>query len=227
MVISFDEDVHMLCEATNDRQAIYRAIKSTKIATGTSLYEAVGLVMNERLRRIQGRKAIILFTDGVDTTSRRRNDADNLSDAQELDALIYPIRYDTFADVQSMKNGSGIPKYPPIIVNPIPKPGELPLPQTGSPSNKGTTVEEYQKAAEYLDQLAMRTGGRMYEASTLVNLADAYSKIASELREFYSLGYYPKEDRVSGRKTSIKVQVDQPGLVVRSREGYLVPKKAR
>ena len=227
MVISFDEDVHMLCEATNDRQAIYRAIKSTKIATGTSLYEAVGLVMNERLRRIQERKAIILFTDGVDTTSRRRNDADNLSDAQELDALIYPIRYDTFADVQSMKNGSGIPKYPPIIVNPIPKPGELPLPQTGSPSNKGTTVEEYQKAAEYLDQLAMRTGGRMYEASTLVNLADAYSKIASELREFYSLGYYPKEDRVSGRKTSIKVQVDQPGLVVRSREGYLVPKKAR
>ncbi len=229
MVISFDEEVHMLCEASNDRQAIYRAIKSTKIATGTSLYEAVGLVMNERLRRIQGRKAIILFTDGVDTTSRRSNDADNLSDAQELDALIYPIRYDTFADVQSMKNGSGIPKYPPIIVNPLPKPGELPfpLPQIGSPSSRGTTVEEYQKAAEYLDQLAVRTGGRIYEASTLVNLADAYSKIASELREFYSLGYYPKEDRVAGRKTSIKVHVDQPGLVVRTREGYLVPKKTK
>ena len=227
MVISFDEDVHMLCEATNDRQAIYRAIKSTKIATGTSLYEAVGLVMNERLRRIQGRKAIILFTDGVDTTSRHSNDADNLSDAQELDALIYTIRYDTFADVQSMKNGSGIPKLPPITVNPLPDGLPFPLPQTGSPNSRGTTVEEYQKAAEYLDQLAMRTGGRRYEASTLVNLADAYSKIASELREFYSLGYYPKEDRVAGKTTSIKVHVDQPGLVVRTREGYLVPKKIK
>jgi Ca-activated chloride channel family protein len=98
MVVSFDGDVHMLCEATDDRQWIYRAIKSTKINTGTSLYEAVDMVMNERLREIDGRKAIILFTDGVDTTSRRSNDWRNLSDAMELDALIYPVRYDTFAD---------------------------------------------------------------------------------------------------------------------------------
>ena len=52
-------------------QADLPAIRSTKIATGTSLYEAVDLVMNDRLRSIKGRKAIILFTDGVDTTSQR------------------------------------------------------------------------------------------------------------------------------------------------------------
>ena len=57
MVVSFDEDVHMLSEPTNDRAQIYRAIRSTRIATGTSLYEAVDLVMNERLKRIKGRKA--------------------------------------------------------------------------------------------------------------------------------------------------------------------------
>src|SRR6185295_1363973 len=91
MVVSFDEEVHMLCEATSDRKEIYRAIRSTKIATGTSLYEAVDLVMNHRLRSIEGRKAIILFTDGVDTTSRRANDFGNIDDARELDALIYPI----------------------------------------------------------------------------------------------------------------------------------------
>ena len=229
MVMSFDEEVHMLCEATNDRQAIYRAIKTTKIATGTSLYEAVGQVMNERLRRIDGRKAVILFTDGVDTTSRRTNDRDNLGDAMELDALIYPIRYDTFADVQKMKNGTGIPRPPPMQI-----PGQsggLSLPKIlsgiGTPSSKGTTAEEYDKAAEYLDQLALRTGGRIYQATTLTNLADAYSKIASELREFYSLGYYPKDDRVVGKKTSIKVRVDRDGLVVRTREGYIVPKKTK
>ncbi len=224
MVISFDAEVHMLCEATNDRNEIYRAIKSTKIATGTSLYEAVDLVINERLRQIEGRKAMILFSDGVDTTSRRSNDMRNLSDAMELDSLIYSIRYDTFADVQKMKSGS-ISTAPPPIRIPYPPDKDsrfpIPLPTVGTPGSQGTTPEEYQKAAEYLDQLAQRTGGRLYEASTLMNLSDAYSKIASELREFYSLSYYPREDRVSGRTANIKVRVDQPGVVVRSRETFI------
>ena len=231
MVISFDEEVHVLCDATNDRQTIYRAIKSTKIATGTSLYEAVSLAMNKKLRNIQGRKAIILFSDGVDTTSRQSTYNDNVSDSMELDALIYVVRYDTFADVQKMKNGSIIKKPPPIqipgqdnggILGTIMQSGGV-----GTPSSAGTSVEEYEKAKEYLDQLAFRTGGRLYEATTLTNLADAYSKIASELREFYSLGYYPKEDRTAGKKTSIKVKVDREGVVVRTRDGYIVPKKTK
>lgn len=226
MVISFDEEVHMLCEATSDRKVIYRAIKYTKIATGTSLYEAVDLVINDRLRQIEGRKAIILFTDGVDTTSKSSHDRDNLDDAMELDSLIYPIRYDTFADVQRMKNGTAIP-IPPPISNPLPQPGTFPLPfpipgsGVGTPNSQGTTVEEYKRAEEYLDQLALRTGGRLYQASTIGNLTDAYSRIASELREFYSIAYYPKEERAAGKRTTVKVKVDQPGLVVRSRESFI------
>ncbi len=224
MVVSFDGDVHMLCDATADRKEIYRAIKTTKIATGTSLYEAVDMVMNEQLRSVEGRKAIILFTDGVDTSSRRASDIGNLSDAMEMDALVYPIRYDTFADVQRMKNGPGISSLPPISIptsgessNPFP----LPLPAIGTPGSQGTTPEEYKKAEEYLDQLAIRTGGRLYQATTVGNLAEAYSRIASELREFYSIGYYPAEDRVAGKRKSVKVKVDREGLVVRSREGFI------
>lgn len=226
MVVSFDQDVHMLCEATADRQAIYRAIKRTKISTGTSLYEAVDLVMNDRLRRIQGRKAIILFTDGVDTTSRRSNDLRNLDDAMELDALIYPIRYDTFADVQTMKGGTQ-----PTVDVPLPGgttiPVKIPVRTEPNMTTQGTTPEEYERAREYLDQMALRTGGRLYEAITLGNLAAAYSKIASELREFYSIGYYPKDERVPGKKTSIKVRVDKEGLSVRTRGGYITPKKTK
>ena len=226
MVVSFDGDVHMLCEATDDRQRIYRAIKSSKISTGTSLYEAVDLVINERLREIEGRKAIILFTDGVDTTSRRSNDWRNLNDAMELDALIYPVRYDTFADVQDMKNGARRVSLPPIF-DPQPAPGgTLPYPAPtrptiGRPSDQGTTQQEYAKAAEYLDQLAMRTGGRLYNATTLGNLAEAYARIASELREFYSIGYYPSQDRAADKRSDIKIKVDQPGLTVRSRSTFI------
>lgn len=228
MVVSFDEDVHVMCEPTAVRKDIYRAIRSTKISTGTSLYEAVGMVMNDKLRTIEGRKAIILFTDGVDTTSKRAMYADNVSDAMELDALIFPIRYDTFADVQRMKN-STVVKQPPIEVPTSGgiNPAAVILSSISKPDDRGTTAEEYQKAREYLDEMAYRTGGHMYEATSLTNLATAYSKIASELREYYSLGFYPTQDRVVGKKTNIKVKVDQPGLVVHTRDGYIVPKKTK
>jgi von Willebrand factor type A domain. len=223
MVVSFDEDVHFLCDPTNDRKTIYSAIKSTRISTGTSLYEAMDEVMNARLRRIKGRKAIILFTDGVDTSSRTSNDFKNLSDAQELDALIYPIRYDTFADVQAMKNKPVIMQPP---TSPIPgkNPTGLPFPIStiGRPSEQGTSAEDYKHAEEYLTALADRTGGRIYLASSLVNLADSYSKIASELREYYSLGYYPKIEGAVGKRRRIFVKVNRPGAVVRAREGYVV-----
>ncbi|MEP6705137.1 MAG: VWA domain-containing protein, partial [Acidobacteriota bacterium] len=189
LVISFDEDVHLLCEPTSERGTIYRAIRSTRISTGTSLYDAVGMTINDRMRKIKGRKAIVLFTDGVDTTSRRSNDFENLRDALELDALIYPIRYDTFADVQSMKNKTIIdlptsrPKAP---TSGTPFPASLPpVPTVRTANDKGTTAEEYKAAEDYLNQLAERTSGTIYLASTFGNLNSAFTKIASELREFY------------------------------------------
>ena len=251
MVISFDEEVHMLCEATNDRKRIYGAIRSTKIATGTSLYEAVDLTMNSRLRSIKGRKAIVLFTDGVDTTSRTSHDIENLRDALELDSLIYPIRYDTFADVQAMKNKSpiGIPgniKLPGGITLPGANPGSVPRtiprndprnkptsdpfpgqqtrPPISLPGQKGTTVEEYEFAEEYLNQLALRTGGRVHLASTVGNLNGAFAKIASELREFYSIGYYPIDAGEPGSTRRIKVRVNQPNVAVRARDSYVIAK---
>ena len=236
IVISFDAEVHMLCEATNDRATIYRAIRSTKISTGTSLYEAVDMTMNARLRSIQGRKAIVLFTDGVDTSSRMSNDLENLRDAMELDALIYPIRYDTFADVQSMKNKPIIdlpdsrPKStPPTLPSGgIPFPTSIPTgPVIATPSSKGTTPEEYRFAEEYLNQLALRTGGTIYLASTFGNLNTAFAKIASELREFYSLGYYPAGEEIPGKTRRIKVRTDQAGVAVRARDSYVVPKKKK
>ncbi|HTH50845.1 MAG TPA: VWA domain-containing protein [Pyrinomonadaceae bacterium] len=227
-VVSFDADIHVLTTPTSDRREIYRAIRSTKINTGTSLYEAVDRVMNTLTRSVKGRKAIILFSDGVDTTSRLATSNGNLADAMELDALIYPIRYDTFADVQSMKNSSQTQR--PVIVPPL---GEAVIPPNSAvilssikesivrpakTDESGTSAEDYARAASYMVGLADRTGGRIYEATSLTNLAEAYSRIASELREFYSIGYYPKTDREAGQQANIKVKVMRDGLAVRSRE---------
>ena len=238
MVVSFSEQVYVLCEATSDRQRIHSAIRSSRIESGTSLYEAVDMVVNDRFKKIQGRKAIVLFTDGVDTTSRRAYAMKNTSDAMELDALIYPIQYDTYNDVQAIKNkpiimqpgGGSIPNglpIPPTNPNPSPFPFPLPVPTVGTPSGQGTGAEDYRKATEYLDELASRTGGRVHQASTTANLALAFSNIASELRQQYSLGYYPKEEGKAGQKRKIKVRTNKQGLVVKSRDSYVVGKKEK
>jgi VWFA-related protein len=232
MVVAFNEEVMVLTQPTNDRKVLQTAIKSTAIGSGTSLYEAIDLVINEKLKKIAGRKAIVLFTDGVDTTSRRANDMNNLSDALELDALVYPIKYDTFNDVQALKNKPVIAKQP--IPSPIPSqnksPFPFPFPTTGvgTPSSQGTSAEDYRRADTYLNEMANRTGGRLYQANTTANLAQAFSNIAAELREYYSLGYYPKEEaKTAGKKHRLKVRVDKDDLVVRARDSYVVGGKEK
>jgi VWFA-related protein len=231
MVISFDEEVHILSEPTNDRQKLYSAIMQTKIASGTSLYHAINFVINQRFRKIGGRKAVVLFSDGVDTTSKGINPLQTLRDVEEIDTLIYPIHYDTFADVQRMKNQTVIvPTTPPSpIPSSTPNPFPFPIPTggVGTPSSQGTSAEDYRRAEEYLNDLANRTGGRFYEADTTGNLTRAFSSIAAELREFYSLGYYLPEGAEEGAKRRIKVEVDREKVSVKARESYTVGKKVK
>jgi Ca-activated chloride channel homolog len=106
MVVSFDDKIRFITsDPTSDRYAIRGAIQQVQAGSGTRLYDAVDQVIN-RLNRIEGRKAIVLFTDGVDTTSKHETYESTVSEAEELDALIYPIEFDTFQDTAGWP-GSG------------------------------------------------------------------------------------------------------------------------
>lgn len=254
MVVSFDQEVHLLCEPTTDRKEVWSAIKQTKIGTGTSLYEAVDFVM-KKLRNIEGRKAIVLFTDGVDTTSTTSHLENNLRDAEELDAIIYPIQYDTYSDVQNASRmpttlpiPTGTPSstqipptttttnpfpfpFPNIKVNrnptPTPTPNNNPFPSTTTTmpgGGTGTSSQEYETANLYLGQMANETGGRVLPATDKMSMAYAFSQIADELRQTYSLGFYPKDDKTE-KKHKLKVRVAQKGVAVKARESYTVKKK--
>jgi hypothetical protein len=96
MVISFGMGVKVQCEPTNDRRKIRKAIGATGKGLSTHLYDAMEDVMKKRLSRIQGRKALVLFTDGVDATSNHATYESTVHTVEELDALIYPILYDTY-----------------------------------------------------------------------------------------------------------------------------------
>jgi Ca-activated chloride channel homolog len=106
LVVSFDDKIRFIMpDPTNDRYAIRGAIQQVQAGSGTRLYDAVDQVIN-RLSRIEGRKAIVLFTDGVDTTSKHQTYESTVSEAEELDALIYPIEFDTSQDMAGWP-GSG------------------------------------------------------------------------------------------------------------------------
>jgi VWFA-related protein len=85
-----------------------------------------------------------------------------------------------------------------------------------------STKADYDRADQYLHSLADKTGGRLYQANDNAQLAEAFTRIAEELRRQYSLGYYPKADNVeSSAPRQIKVRVRQPNLAVKARDSYL------
>lgn len=223
MIVSFDEEIHVLSDFTSDRNRLISAIKSTKIASGTSVYDAVDLVIKEKLNRIGGRKAIVLFTDGVDTTSRRAGDMSNKIAALELDSLVYVVQYDTFAEVQAMKDKpvQQPTQIPGKTTNPFP----FPIPTVGTPSSQGTTKEDYEKADEYLSELATRTGGEVFKANDIGNISLAFAKVAAQLREYYSIGFAPNEESKDGKRHKLKVKIDRENVVVKARDSYTAKKK--
>jgi Ca-activated chloride channel homolog len=225
MVVSFNDDIRVLSEFTTDRGKLHRAIQRAHTDDGTRLYDAVDMVMNQQLARMQGRKAIVLFTDGVDTTSRHADFERNLTDAQELDALIYPVQYDTSRDMNVMGPslpGGRIDVWGQILGGIF---GGGPVGRRGGgggyPRSRGTSRGDYERATEYLQELAMTTGGREYRADSLQNMSDAFANVAEELRRQYSIGYYPKRPPQVGQRRQIKVRAKQPNLAVRARDSYI------
>ncbi|HJS24619.1 MAG TPA: VWA domain-containing protein [Pyrinomonadaceae bacterium] len=223
MVVSFNDDIKILSEFTTDRGKLRRAIERSKTDDGTRLYDAVDMVINQQLSRVQGRKAIVLFTDGVDTTSRRASYQSNVMDAQELDALIYPVQYDTSRDM-SVQN------YPPMggsidifgqILGGIFGGGRRRGGGGGYPRGRGTARDDYELANYYLQELANSTGGREYHADSLQNMSYAFANVAEELRRQYSIGYYPKRPPQAGQRRQIRVRARQPNLAVRARDSYI------
>ncbi|MCU1288863.1 MAG: von Willebrand factor type protein [Acidobacteria bacterium] len=232
VVIAFDERVRVLSPVTSDRNVLRNAIMQAQFGDGTSLYEAVDYTINRQLRGIEGRKAIVMFTDGVDTTSRRAGYQSTVRQAEELDAMIYPIRYDTYSSMAD-QSGGGYP-YPRQrrrsggtfgdilggILN-----GGVVVGGGGYPGgggSAGSSRADYEEGRRYLNDLAANSGGRTFEATTTSNLDAAFAGIAEELRRQYSVGYYPENVGQKGERRQIRVRVKRPNLVVRAKNSYIV-----
>ena len=226
LVVSFNDQVLLLTEATNDLNVVSEVIQvNANSGDSTRLYDAVDLVIRERLNKIKGRKAIVLFTDGVDTSSYLATYESTLKEVEELDALIYPIQYDTSdylraiqgAGSVSIVTSSGNWPFGNRTSSQVIYPGT----SNGGPPPPGTTKADYDRANKYLHELADKTGARLYQANDTSQLAQAFTRISEELRRQYSLGYYPQTSAASGERRQIKVRVHKPNLGVRARDSYV------
>lgn len=226
LVVAFSDEVLLLTEATSDLNVVSEVIDvNANAGSSTRLYDAVNLVINERLNKIQGRKAIVLFTDGVDTSSYLATFQSTLREAEELDALIYPIQYDTTDYMRAMQGGGNVTVTTTTSGN-WPFPGGT-TSQTiyGPPNNgqplPGTSKADYERANQYLIAMAERTGGRLHKANDVTQLSQAFSSIAEELRRQYSIGYYPQNGTNQDERRQIKVSVDRSNVAIRARNSYL------
>lgn len=105
-VISFDSQVHELSSFSSDRATLKAAIAKTTSGSGTKLYDAFELALSS-LRKLEGRKAIVLFSDGVDWHSDQASDYSTLRWLEEEGVVVYPIRYNTRAEAERIARQGG------------------------------------------------------------------------------------------------------------------------
>jgi VWFA-related protein len=266
MVVSFDNEVRELTDFTSDYAEIESAIKDVESGYGKLLYEAVARGL-DRLKDVEGRRAVILLSDGVDMRSIEVTSEANMRMAEEIGAVIYVVRFDTrwwiesearrqkseHAQSDSPFNIDGRIPLPPEFGGPDPTPEGMPKPRrprieigtgSGPPvihsdgTRRGAYTPEaprdeitvtldkmYGEADKYMNALASRTGGRLFNAETFAGTQSAFAAIADELRNQYLIGYYPPTDRRDGKYRKIKIEVARKGVQVRARPGYRAPKE--
>ncbi len=235
MVATFANRVNVECEFSQDRNVLYDAIRGIRGGGGTRIYSAVDFALR-RFQSMDGRKAIVIFSDGIDSMGRRSTGDATIARAEESGVLFYPIWYQPQTFFGGGYPGGGYPgggrsrRIPPIFL-PGPRiPGRWPMtapqwPGTGQPFPGQQSSEEISRGREYLEGLAEATGGRFHASPSLGSLANTFALIADELRNQYALRYYPTNTRRDGTYRAIRVRVTVPDAIVRARKGYRVPKE--
>ena len=154
------------------------------------------------MKKQQGRKALIILSDGVDHGSKETLE-EAIMTAQRTDTVVYSI---LFADEQQNQSpfsfgGPGFGR------------------RGGGGGGRRFPQEERPDGKKILERMSKETGGRLFEVSKKQPIGDIYRIIAEELRNQYSIGYTPAADITPGYH-KIHLATKQKDMTVQSRDGY-------
>ena len=211
-VVEFYDKVNLRNDFTTDRRIIANSINVANGRGKTQLYKAIDFAVDKLAREGKRRKAIIVLTDGVDSTVRDE-DRDFLEKTKAADvaAAIKPEKNDVLSRLLNRADAQGITIYP------------LALP-TGDPFKLAdptpTQIAVFSAARSRLQILAERTGGTLNTINRLEEMGRLYAAVAADLRALYTVEYQSTNDKRDGKWREIRVDVNNPELISRTRQGY-------
>ena len=251
-LIHFDREVELLEDFTNSREKLHHELDDmvpTRAASntngpetsdsesneggrsgggqshrgGTQLYDSIYLASGPDLMLPKdGRKALIVFSDGVDRGSKETlNDAVDAAD--KANVTIYTIYFkgeqegghsNEFPGSGGRRGGMGGGGYPG---------GGGGYPGGGGGGRRGGSNEPAVDGKKIMEKIATRTGGRYFEAKRKDNLDEIYGQIAEELRGQYLLTYTPDMVDNDGGYHKVALKASKDDLIVVTREGYYAP----
>ena len=229
-LIHFDREVELLQDLTSSRKKLESSLESLDTSQrngngngngspgygsgssgrgggGTLLYDAIWLASGDDLmKKLQGRKAIIVLTDGVDRGSKESLHS-AIEAAQRADTLVYSILFK--GDEGRGPRGGGFGGM---------HGGMGPM---GGGGRRGyPRQEDRPDGKKVLQQISEETGGRLFEVSGKEPIDKIYAQIEEELRNQYSLGYTPEGSDAEIGYHRIQLTAKQKGLVVQARTGF-------
>jgi len=211
-IVEFYSKVNLLNDFTADRRIAFHSISVANGSGQTNFYKGLLFALDKLSHEKNRRKAIVVLTDGVDTDAQDgdRKFLANLKD-EDVPSAIKPEMNDTLRRVLDRSDAQGVTIYP------------LALP-TGDPARLADPtprqVAMYTAARARLKLVADRSGGTLHSIRRLEDMGSLYSLVAADLRTLYTIEYQPSNDKRDGRWRAIKVDVDRPELISRTRQGY-------
>jgi len=211
-VIEFSDKVNLLNDFTTDRRPVANSIRVANGRGKTQLFKALDFALNKLSKETTRRKAIIVLTDGGDS-SVREDDRELLQKVPEdqIASKIDPANNRTLQNTLSRSDSQGVTIYP------------LALP-TGDPAKLADPtpfqVALFQASRSRLKIIADRTGGSMHAINRLEEMGKLYAIVAAEMRTLYTLEYQPSNDKRDGKWRAITISTNNPDLISRTRQGY-------
>jgi Ca-activated chloride channel homolog len=209
-VMQFADKVELLQDWTSAKQqgALEKALDwRYHPGENTTFYDGLYLAAEDQLQKVEGRRIVILLTDGIDTAERKRlGFTDALSAIRRAEASVYVVSLTEMLRLMIERSAGGRARqqlmrgYDPKVISRYLK-----------------LIDDSEKR---LTELSTQTGGRMILPLKDEDLAAAYRAIAEELRSQYIITYKPDPPVLAGQWRKVRVLVLPGGYEVAAREGY-------